>query len=76
MEGRYYVFKIVLNSQGTETRDLTPYDDINTAERKYHEAFNVIGGGPTFISCCVMDRYMNQLPGYNGYWKLEETPEA
>ena len=74
MEGRYYVFSITLTSSGAEDRKLTPYDDLDTAQRKYHEAFNGIGGGPQFISCAILDRYMNFIPGYRSYWQKQEVP--
>ena len=73
MEGRYYVLSITLTSQDTEQRVLTPYDDLDTAKRKYHEAFAGIGGGPKFISCAVLDRYLNVVDGYRDYWELEVT---
>lgn len=61
MEERYYLVTIKVTSQGTEERNLTPYDDYNTALRKFHEAFNVIGGGPTYISALILDRAMHEL---------------
>ena len=75
MEERYYVLSITVTSSGAEDRKLTPYGDKNTAIRKYHEAFNGIGGGPTFISAEVLDKYLNVVGNYRDYWELEETPE-
>lgn len=72
MENRYYVIKIVVTSSGGEERSITPYDDLDTAKRKYHEAFNTIGGGPKLISCEVIDRYLNVIPGFRDTWQLEE----
>ena len=72
MENRYYVIKILVTSSGTEERNITPYDDLDTAKRKYHEAFNTIGGGPKLISCEVSDRYLNVIPGFRDTWQLEE----
>ena len=74
MENRYYVLKILVTSSGGEERTITPYDDLDTAKRKYHEAFNTIGGGPKLISAEVLDRYLNVIPGYRDYWE-QETPE-
>lgn len=74
MENRYYVIKILVTSTGAEERSITPYDDLDTAKRKYHEAFNTIGGGPKLISCEVIDRYLNVIPGFRDTWQLEETP--
>lgn len=75
MENRYYVLNITITSSGQEQRSLTPYDDVNTAMRKYHEAFNTIGGGPKLISCEVLDRFLNVLPGYQGTWQETEPTE-
>ena len=74
MENRYYVLKILVTSSGGEERTFTPYDDLDTAKRKYHEAFNTIGGGPKFISAEVLDMYLNVVPNYKDWWQLE-TPE-
>ena len=74
MENRYYVLNITITSSGAEQRNLTPYDDIDTAKRKYHEAFNTIGGGPQLISVEVLDRYLNVLPGYRDTWEAT-SPE-
>ena len=75
MENKWYVIKIVVTSSGGEERVITPYDNLDTAKRKYHEAFNTIGGGPKLISCEVVDRYFNVVSGYKDYWQEEETPE-
>lgn len=74
MEGRYYVFSITITSSGAEDRKLTPYDNKDTAIRKYHEAFNAVGAGPSFVSCSILDRYMNILPGFREYWEKAEEP--
>ena len=74
MENRWYVLKIVVNSSGTEERSLTPYDDKDTAIRKWHEIFNVIGGGPKFVSGTILDRYMNKDEKHTDWWQ-EEEPE-
>lgn len=70
MEGRVYLLTIKTLSSGNEERNLTPYDDPDVALRKFHEAFNVIGGGPTYISAAILDRNLNTLKGE--VWK-EET---
>ena len=75
MENRYYVLKIQVNSNGAEERNLTPYDDLDTAKRKYHEAFNTIGAGPKLISVEVLDRYLNVVPGYRETWEPEAEEE-
>ena len=75
MDNRWYVFRVVITSKGEEERNLTPYDDKDTAIRKYHEAFNVIGAGPTFVSACILDRYMNQEQKFKDYWQKTEQPQ-
>ena len=75
MENRYYVLKIQVNSNDAEERSLTPYDDLDTAKRKYHEAFNTIGAGPKLISVELLDRYLNVIPGYRETWGPEATEE-
>lgn len=52
---RYYLIVVKITSQDTEDRSLTPYDDINTATRKFHEAFNSIGGGSKKISAMLLN---------------------
>ena len=52
---RYYLIVVKITSQDTEDRSLTPYDDITTATRKFHEAFNSIGGGSKKISAMLLD---------------------
>ena len=74
MENRWYVFKVTITSSGTEDRNLTPYDDHDTAIRKFHEAFNTIGGGPKYIAATVLDRYMNQDGSHTETWSEEEAP--
>lgn len=56
MEERYYLVVVKVLSSGTEERTLTPYDDENVALRKFHEAFNTIGGGPTYIAATILDK--------------------
>ena len=58
MEERYYLVVVKVTSNGSEERNLTPYDDYNTALRKFHEAFNVIGGGPKYIAVTILEKSM------------------
>ena len=76
MENRYYVLSITVTSTGGEQRNLTPYNDLDTAKRKYYEAFAGIGAGPKFISAEVLDAYLNVVPGYKDWWELAETENA
>ena len=71
MEERWYVLQILVTSKDEEQRTLTPYDNHDTAIRKYHEAFNTIGGGPKFISAEILDRYLNVDPAYRSYWEQQ-----
>lgn len=72
MENRWYVFSVKILSNGNEDRNLTPYDDHDTAIRKYHECFNTIGGGPKYIAATILDRYMNQDRSHTEVWQLPE----
>ena len=71
MEERVYLLVIKTLSSGAEERSLTPYDDQDTALRKFHEAFNVIGGGPTYIGACILDRGFHELKVE--VWREEEA---
>lgn len=73
MEERVYLIVIKILSSGTEERTMTPYDNMDTAERKWHEAFNVIGGGPKYIAAEVVDKYFNVVNGLNRVWIEKET---
>ncbi len=72
MVNKYYVVKVIITSSGAEDRNLSAYDDIDTATRKFHEAFNVIGGGPKRIAVTLLDTYLNEIK--KEVW-LEPVPE-
>ena len=77
MNGRYYLLTITIASTGTESRNLTPYDNIDTALRKFHEAFNGIGGGPKKIVATLLDSNLNEVK--HDLWEQPEpepTPET
>ena len=74
MEERVYLLTIKITSQDQEQRELTPYDDVDTAERKWHEAFNTIGGGPKYIASTVLDRYFNTVRGMSRVWQQAVEP--
>lgn len=74
MEGRVYLLVIKILSNGNEERTMTPYDDPDTAERKWHEAFNTIGGGPKYIAAEVVDAHFNVVNGLCRFWQ-ETAPE-
>ena len=56
---KYYLITIITNSQETETRNLTPYDNKETALRKFHEAFNTIGAGSKEIYAELIEKNDN-----------------
>ena len=58
-ENRQYLVVVKITSNGSEDRSFTPYDDPDVALRKFHDAFNVIGGGPKQIGAALLDFYMN-----------------
>ena len=73
---RYYLIVVKITSQDTEERNLTPYDVKETALRKFHEAFNTIGGGSKKISVMLLDSNFGIVK--NEVWEqeaeAEETP--
>lgn len=66
---KYYLLTITITSQDTEDRKLTPYEDHNTALRKFHEAFNTIGAGPKKISAMLLteDLGIERVEVWPGY---------
>ena len=79
MINRYYILDIKLTSKDTETRTLTSYDDLTTAQRKYHEALCGIGAGSKRICVALLDTYLNTIQ--KEVWiqpeeEPEETPEG
>ena len=72
---RLYLETITITSNDTEQRALTPYDNEETAIRKYHETFAGVGAGPKFISARLHDKYNNALPGYESFWEQSQASE-
>jgi hypothetical protein len=72
MENRYYVLDIKITSKDTEDRKLTPYNDLTTAQRKYHEALTGIGAGSKRICVALLDTYLNTIQ--REVW-MEPEPE-
>lgn len=58
---RYYLVNVTITSKGTEDRQFTPYDVLETAQRKFHEALTGIGAGSRKISVCLLDSNLNQI---------------
>lgn len=61
MLNRYYVLVTKITSKDTEDRNLTPYTDLTTAQRKYHEALTGIGAGSKRICVALLDTYLNVI---------------
>ena len=61
MNERYYVLETKITSQGTETRNFTPYDSLTTAQRKYHEALTGIGAGSKRICVALLNQYLDTI---------------
>ena len=59
----YYVIVIKKLSSDTIEKSITSYDNKDTAFRKYHEAFNVIGGGPKRITSMVIEDSVSEYYG-------------
>lgn len=75
MEERYYLITVTVASGGGENRVMTPYDDKDTALRKFHEAFNSIGAGPQYIAATILEK-SQFAPIKTEVWKLELEPET
>ena len=58
---RYYLFNVTITSTGTEDRKLVPYDNLETAQRKYHEALTGIGAGSRRIAVSLLDYNLNVI---------------
>ena len=73
MNERYYLVDVIINSTGTETRNLTPYDSLETALRKFHQIFGAIGAGPLKISATLLDFNLYSIK--SEVWEKEVEPE-
>lgn len=60
----FYVVIIKKLSNGSIDKSIASYDDKDTALRKYHEAFNVIGGGPKRITSMIIEDVVSKT--YSG----------
>ena len=61
-----YVVTIKTLSNGSIENTITKYDNKDTAIRKFHEAFNTIGGGPKRITAMLLEDVETQtLKGIN-----------
>lgn len=69
---KFQLVSVIVNSTGTETRNMTPYDDYDTAFRKFHEAFKTAGAGSKKISVVLMDDNLNSV--MHEVWVQTEKP--
>lgn len=58
---RYYVVNVTIASSGTENRIINPYDNEETALRKFYEPLGSIGAGPKKICVLLLDEYFEVL---------------
>ena len=71
---RYYVLVTKVTSKDTEAREFTPYDVLETAQRKFHEALTGIGAGSKRICAVLLDPTLNQIQ--REVWvQAEDEPE-
>lgn len=71
---RLYVLEITTTSQGTEERHFTPYDNTETAYRKFYEPLTKIGAGPKKIVVGLYDSDLNQIKRES--WEKPEELEV
>lgn len=75
MNERFYVVEVTTNSTGAETRKLTPYDNNETALRKFYEPLGSIGAGPIKICVGLYDENLTEIKREVWVQAVEETPE-
>lgn len=68
-----YVLKLMITSDDKETTEFKGYDDSAVAFRKFHECFNVAGGGPKKIIAHLYDE--NLVVVKRETWIAEEEGE-
>lgn len=75
MEERYYVVSVTTTSGGTEQRSaVTPYTDLEIAQRKFFEPLGSIGAGPIKICVILFDKYLNVIK-HEAWEHVEPEPE-
>lgn len=70
---RFYVLSVTISSGGSENRALTPYENEDTALRKFFEVFQGIGGGPKKIQALLLDENLYTIKAER--WEKEEEGE-
>jgi hypothetical protein len=74
MNEKYYLVDVTITSSGAEQRNLTPYDSLETALRKFHQVFGSIGAGPLKISATLLDNNLYSIKAE--VWEKEVEPET
>ncbi len=74
MNERFYVVEVTTNSTGAETRKLTPYDNNETALRKFFEPLGGIGAGALKICVSLLDENLTEIKREVWVKAVEETP--
>lgn len=73
MNNRVYLVTVTISSSDSEVRNLTPYDNQDTAIRKFHEIFNTVGAGSKKVSAVLLDS--NLYPIKSDNWEhIEPEP--
>lgn len=75
MNERYYLVDVTITSSGAEQRNLTPYDSLETALRKFHQVFINIGAGPLKISATLLDNNLYSIKSEVWEKEVESEPE-
>ena len=75
MNERYYLVDVTITSSGAEQRNLTPYDSLETALRKFHQVFGSIGAGPLKISATLLDNNLYCIKAEVWEKEVESEPE-
>jgi hypothetical protein len=75
MNEKYYLVDVTITSSGAEQRNLTPYDSLETALRKFHQVFGSIGAGPLKISATLLDNNLYSIKAEVWEKEVESEPE-
>lgn len=61
MNERYYVVEVTTASNGNEVRNLTGYDNYDTALRKFFAPFGSVGAGPKKICVQLLNSNLDSI---------------
>lgn len=73
MNERFYVVEVTTGSTGTETRNITGYDNYEVALRKFFAPLGSVGAGPLKICVLLLDSGFNTLK--REVWAKPDEPE-